>query len=44
MFFFFFLAVLPAGAVVVARSSAVAPTNTVPLSDDRHLHRPDPHL
>lgn len=42
--FSFFLAVLPAGAVVVARSSAVASTNTVPLSDDRHLHWPDPHF
>lgn len=42
--FAFFSAVLPAGAVVVARSSTVASTNTVPLSDNRHLHRPDSYL
>lgn len=42
--FLFFLAVLPAGTVVMAWSAAVAPADTVPLSHDRHLHRPDPYL
>lgn len=39
-----FSAVLPAGTVVMARSPAVASAHTVPLSDDCHLHRPEPHI
>lgn len=39
-----FFAVLPAGTVVMAWSTAVAATDAVPLSHNRHLHRPYPHL
>lgn len=40
----FFLAVLPAGTLVVAWSAAVAPADSVPASHDRHLHGLDSHL
>lgn len=40
----YFLAVLLAGSVVMAWSTTVASSDTVPLGHDRHLHRPDPHL
>lgn len=39
-----FLAVLLAGSVVMAWSTIVASSDTVPPGYDRHLHRPDPHL
>lgn len=40
----FFLTVLLAGTLVVAWSTAVAPTDSVPVSHDRHLHGLDTHL
>lgn len=42
--YFFSFAVLPAGTAVVARSTTVAPADTVPSSHDCHLHRSDPNL